>query len=163
MHSHICDLCYLNGTVSAVIPGIQEVNGEEKWQWLIFSISESHSVLLVFLYNFIFNTVISTVNPEGMTAVVLLWGGGCLFFTLSEKVETQGTRCRSHSIAETLHLPVGMGSLTHLDMLKKTLRNGKIIKINYFSEALLKAYFIHHLCAGIFYSVSSCINLYTNS
>lgn len=35
--------------------------------------------------------------------------------------------------------------------------------MNYFAEVLPKAYFIQHLCAGIVCSVSSCINLYTNS
>lgn len=128
-------------------------------------ISESNLVLLAFLYNFIFNTITSIVKPEGVPAVVLLWGGGCLFFTLSEKVETRATCCRSHSIAEALHLRVGMGGLyvIYIAMSKTALRNREIIEINSFAEVLPKAYFIQHLCAGIVYSVSKCTNLCINS
>lgn len=128
-------------------------------------LSESHLVLLAFLYNFISNTITSIVKPEGVPAVVLLWGRDCLFFTLSEKVETQGTCCRSHSIAEALYLRVGMGSLyvIYIAMSKTTLRNREIIKNNYFAEVLPKVYFIRHLCAGIVYSVSKCTNLCINS
>lgn len=81
-------------------------------------------MLLAFHYNFVFNVTFSIVRPKRMTAVVLLWGGGCLFSALSEQVVTRATCCRNASIAETVHLLVGMGSLfvIYLELLKNTLR-----------------------------------------
>lgn len=67
-------------------------------------------MVLAFIYNFIFNTV---VKPGGETLLVFH----------SEKVKkTQRIYLRSHSIAETLHLPVGMHCLfvRYLEKLKKT-------------------------------------------
>ena len=60
-------------------------------------ISESLLVFLAFLHIFIFNMVISIVKPERMLAIVVLWGKGCVFFTLS-KIETQGTCCKTHRL-----------------------------------------------------------------
>lgn len=110
-------------------------------------ISESHLVLLAFLYNFIFNPIISVVRLEGMLAGVLLLRGAACFSVLVKRWK--------HSFWQ---------AICHVsEMFKNISRTRGIIKINYFAEVLPKAYFNQHLFAGIVYRVSSCINLHSES